>query len=173
MITLVKFHENKRPDAAENNKVITKTLGKTGVLDWDKVAEHGRVPKDEEFWFVEVVREKGAGTPRGLFLLNPLEQINILDNGKPDIVRMIPGTYKTEKVGNTVLLHPSQLYKDKLGPNWICSLSVRKKIMDKYKIAGKYTVNSVIVVFDGTTDWEREEPQNIRTESPRPAQRVQ
>lgn len=162
MITLVKFHENKRPDAAKTNKVITKTLGKTGVLDWEKVEEHGRVPKDEEFWFVEVVLEKGAGTPRGLFVLNPLEQIGTLDSGKPDIVRMIPGTYKTEKVGNTVLLHPSQLYEGRLGPNWICSLSVRKTIMEKYKLSGKYTVNSVIVVFDGTNDWNREEPQKVQ-----------
>jgi len=155
MITLVKFHENKRTDATDN-KVITKTLGKTGVLDWEKVREHGRVPQDEEFWFVEIVLEKGAGTPRGLFVLNPIKKVDTLENGRPDIIRMIPGTYSSKKIDNAVLLYPSQLSEDCLGPNWICSLSVRKKIMNKYKVDGQYTVNSVIVVFDNSDSWEKD-----------------
>ena len=76
MITLVKFHLNKSATAARNNYIITKTLGKTGVLDWDRVRKHKRLPKDEEFWFVEIVKERGAGTKNGLFVLDPVKKVS-------------------------------------------------------------------------------------------------
>jgi len=71
---------------------------------------------------------------------------------------MIPGTYTIELVDNVILLHPKILnYPDDLGPNWICSLSMKKKLMDKHRHGSDYRVNSIIVVFDRTNEWPRED----------------
>jgi hypothetical protein len=159
MITLVKFMKNRQEDAPPNNKVISKTLGKTGVLSWEHINGQDEVPQAEEFWYVEIVKEKGSGTSRGVFMLRPIQKVpEKAKDGEPDIIHMIPGTYTTERQENTILLHPKILnYPEGLGPNWICSLTMRRKIMSKYKENGQYTVNSIIVVFDGATDWPREE----------------
>lgn len=140
---------------------MTKTLGKVGVLDWERVKKHKRLPKDEEFWFVEIVKERGAGTPQGLFILDPIEKvenIKVGDEEKPEIIRMIPGTYQTKRKGNTVLLYPQfTWYPKKLGPNWICGLTIRKVIKQQYQEEeGEYPINTVIVVMDGTEDWPKE-----------------
>jgi len=160
MITLVKFHYNKAKNASRNNYLVTKTMGKVGVLDWEKVKKHKRLPKDEEFWFVEIVKERGAGTSQGLFILNPIEKVNnILVNGeeKPEIIRMIPGTYKSIRKGNTILLYPKFVWHPKkLGPNWICGLTIRRAIKKQYQEEGEYPINTVIVVMDNTEDWPKE-----------------
>jgi len=160
MITLVKFIKNKQEDAPPNNKVISKTLGKTGVLSWEHIEGDQPIPQAEEFWYVDIVKEKGAGTPKGVFMLKPIEKISNTNGNPsdPSIVHMIPGTYKTERVNNTILLHPKILNDDgKLGPNWICSLTMRRKLMNKYKSGESYQVNSIIVVFDGKMSWVKED----------------
>jgi len=160
MITLVKFHLNKAENAARNNHIITKTLGKAGVIDWERVRKHKRLPKDEEFWFVEIVKERGAGTKSGLFVLDPIEKVDsVLRDGeeRPDIIRMIPGTYTTKKVDNTVLLYPQfTWFPERLGPNWVCGLTIRRAIKKEYYENDSYLVNSIIVVMDGTEDWPKE-----------------
>lgn len=169
MITLVKFIRNKLEDAPPNNQTITKTLGKTGVLSWEHIKSPEQIPKAEEFWYVYIVKEVGAGTPRGVFLLEPLRQVELphetsKENG---IIHMIPGTYTIERVDNVILLHPKILdYPDELGPNWICSLSMKKKLMQKHREDDNYGVNSIVVVFDKTSDWPREElPEKTRREA--------
>lgn len=159
MITLVKFINNKLESAPPNNKVITKTLGKTGVLSWEHIDPRDPIPKAEEFWYVEIVKEKGAGTPKGVFLLKPLQRVEgTADAGKPDIIHMIPGTYTTERLDNTILLHPKILnHPTGFGPNWICSLTMKRKLMDKHKDGSDYKVNSIIVVFDRANTWPKEE----------------
>jgi hypothetical protein len=159
MITLVKFMKNRQEDAPPNNKVISKTLGKTGVLSWEHINGQDQVPQAEEFWYVEIMKEKGAGTSRGVFMLRPIQKVpEKVKDGEPDIIHMIPGTYTTELTENTILLHPKILsYPEELGPNWICSLTMRRKLMNKHREEGQYKVNSIIVVFNGATDWPKEE----------------
>lgn len=159
MITLVKFIKNKQDDAPPNNKVISRTLGKTGVLSWEHITSDELIPQAEEFWYVEVLKEIGAGTPKGVFILRPIQKVSQKTKGDgPDITHMIPGTYTSEVRGNTILLYPKILnYPDSLGPNWICSLVLRRKLMNKYREGNTYKVNSIIVVFDGATTWDREE----------------
>ena len=121
MITLVKFFKNQRIGDSEGktyvNSLITRTLGKTGVLDLEKL-DTNNLPKEEEFWFVEITREKRAGTSRGVFVLAPLQKVgNTIKGDKevPDIIHLIPGTYNTERVDNAILIHPDKLwYPEKL-----------------------------------------------------------
>ena len=154
---MVKFITNKKIPHSNENPIISKTIGKTGVVSWEHVQQHNRIPKAEEFWYVEVVQEKGAGTPQGPFVLNPLEKVPINQDGAPDIIHMIPGTYKIEQVANTLLLHPDELwYPERLGPNWICGLNIKKNLMSKYRQGDHFLINSIIVVFDRTNTWEHE-----------------
>jgi len=162
MITLVKFIRNKLEDAPPNNQIITKTLGKTGVLSWEHIKSPEQIPEAEEFWYVYIVKEVGAGTSRGVFLLEPLRKVELPHETSKEqgIIHMIPGTYTIEQVGNVILLHPKILdYPDDLGPNWICSLSMKKKLMDKHRQGGDYQVNSIVVVFDRTSEWPQEATQ--------------
>jgi hypothetical protein len=159
MITLVKFIVNKRETEGGNNPVITKTLGKTGVVHWSTATRKKLMPKEEEFWFVNIMKEKGAGTPHGLFVLEPLERVRLSQRtvGEPDIIHMIPGTYDLERVDNVLLLHPhTNWYPERLGPNWICGLSIRKSLFQRYRTDDTYNVNSIVVVFDRTSNWPRE-----------------
>ena len=160
MITLVKFFTNKREPEGGNNPVITRTLGKTGVVHWSLATQKKLLPKAEEFWFVRILKEKGARTPHGLFVLEPLERVRMSHKfiGEPDIVHMIPGTYDIAQVDNTLLLHPhTTWYPERYGPAWVCNLSVKKSLYQKYCKDGAYQVNSLIVVFDRATDWPKEE----------------
>jgi len=157
MITLVKFIRNPRQDASPNNQFITRTLGKTGVLSWDHIEDASGIPGAEEFWYVRIVKEVGSGTPRGVFLLEPIAKVNVEESGKNQLSHVIPGTYKTETIGNTMLLHPKILhYPDSLGPHWICSLTMKKKLMKERREDGGYKINSVIIVFDGDKNWPKE-----------------
>ncbi len=156
MITLVKFIRNPREDSSPNNMFITRTLGKTGVLSWDHIDDASSTPRAEEFWYVRIVKEVGAGTARGVFLLEPIGRVTSGGTGGNKLSHIIPGTYKTKTVGNTMLLHPKILhYPESLGPHWICSLTMKKKLMSELH-NGEYVINSVIVVFDGEHDWPKE-----------------
>lgn len=158
MITLVKFIRNPL-EAASANSIITKTLGKTGVIDRSYPPD-AKQPKEEEFWYVELARERGAGSARGLFVLRPIQKIGVAPNSTnndPDIVHLIPGGFDSVKQGNVILVYPKKLYQDKLGPNWICSIEMKKNLMAKHREGNDYKVNSVIIVYDGSSDWEKEE----------------
>ncbi len=160
MITLVKFIRNKLETAPPNNRVITKTLGKTGVLSWEHIENQEQIPKPDEFWYVRIVKEVGANTPKGVFLLAPIEKVKDPDrtDGDSGIIHMIPGTYVEKKNGNTILLYPKILYyPEKLAPHWICSLQMKRRLMEKSRDGDTFAVNSVVVVFDSAEEWVKED----------------
>jgi hypothetical protein len=161
MITLVKFMPNPQDSESPSNKLITRTLGKIGVLHGPTLQQSGLQPQSEEFWFVRVVKEKGAGTPQGLFLLEPLEKVKLSKKfiGEPDIIHIIPGTYQEEWVGNVLLIHPNvSWFPDRLGPNWIVGQSIKYELMRMHndKDQGLFKLSSIILVFDRAHDWPKE-----------------
>lgn len=160
MITLVKFIRNKLETAPPNNRVITKTLGKTGVLSWEHIESQNQIPNPDEFWYVRIVKEVGASTSKGVFLLAPIEKVRDPDRagGESGIIHMIPGTYVEKRNGNTILLYPKILYyPEKLAPHWICSLQMKRRLMEKNRDGDVFSINSVIVVFDGAEEWVKED----------------
>jgi hypothetical protein len=159
MITLVKFFQNPQAQDPNHNKLITKTLGKIGVLYSPTLQQAGLTPQHEEFWFVRILKEKGAGTPQGIFVLEPLEKVKLSQRfvGDPDIVHMIPGTYQVESQGNVLLLHPNvSWFPERLGPNWVVGQSIKQELMRRNNQNGVYLLSSIIVVFDRTNDWIKE-----------------
>ena len=149
MLTIAKFLFNKVE--SRQNKLITRTLGKVGVIDPVIYASLETRPNHDEFWFVGVLNELGRGTNRGVFVLHPIKKVpTTFHNGlaEPAIVRLIPGTFSVEQREGTLYLYPATA-NGLLGPNWILDMDVRqylsKKIIDS---TGKCTFNSIIVVLD-------------------------
>jgi len=166
MITLVKFFQNPQNQDTTHNKLITKTLGKIGVLHGPTLQQSGLSPQHEEFWFVRILKEKGAGTPQGIFVLEPLEKVKLSQRfvGDPDIVHMIPGTYEVEQQGNVLLLYPNvSWFPERLGPNWVVGQSIKQELMRHNNQGGTYRLNSIIVVFDRTHDWLKEPLRSVNT----------
>jgi len=153
MITLAKFIRNDNPRST--NLLITRTLGKFGVLHRASVAKMPQRPQANEWWYCEVVRETGAGTERGCWVLRPTRQIGmrVASDGfrENNITYLLPNMYTSTQKGNALLLHPKRE-----GPNWICPNGMRQHLMRRYRNAGVYRVNTIMVVFDEAEDWPRE-----------------
>lgn len=159
MLTLVKYIQNTNPRS--NNAIITRTLGKIGALHRESMAQMQRKPKPDEWWYSEVVRETGAGTERGLWVLKPVKQVQRIERDgfrDPDINYLVSNLYTPRRVGNVLLLYPKHK-----GPNWICSNSMRGHLIRHPRTAGSYRINSIVVVFDDAEDWPR---QYIRRNAP-------
>jgi len=154
MITLVKFIRNKQKE--DKNKFVTRTLGKVGVIHSTIYHAMEEKPKNDEFWYVEILDEVGKGLATGCFILRPIKRVSTVDRfGRkvPDIVRLIPGTYDTERRGNTIYVYPRQvLNKELTGPHWILDVSTKTHLASLHKEreadSTKYNINSMVVVFD-------------------------
>jgi hypothetical protein len=152
MITLAKFIQNDNPQST--NLLITRTFGKFGVLHRESVAKMDRKPRANEWWYCEVVRETGANTERGCWVLKPIRKVGIVERDgfrDNDITYLLPNMYEYHRVGNVLLLYPKRE-----GPNWICPNSMRQHLMRRHRTAGAYQVNTIMVVFDAAAEWPRE-----------------
>jgi len=147
MIVLAKFIRNDNPRS--RNLLITKTLGKFGVPDRDALVAMRERPQHDEWWRCDVVRETGAGTNRGLFVLRPLTRIALVERDGQrthDLTYLYPAGFSTQQVHNTILIHPNHR-----GPNWILSNEMRRQLL-----ASSRNINAVLVVMDNKKDWPRE-----------------
>jgi hypothetical protein len=149
MITLVKFITNRV--AHTDNKLITRTLGKVGVVKKEYYAVMNPRPRHDEFWFAEVLEELSPSQSKGCWILKPLRKIGTTSRRgfeEPDVIRLIPGTFDLEKRGNTLYVYPHEVDSSK-GPNWILDTELRRELSQRYKDAkGDYGINSIVVVFD-------------------------
>jgi len=166
MITLVKFIDNPDPDS--RNPMISKTLGKYGVLEtaqyqkssspYPLEEEENCLPKSSEFWKVEIIKEviihRKHGTT-GCFILKPISKVGykkVDEKQEPDIDYLIPGGYATKKFKTSLVIIPQTL-----GFNWVAGLDIRHHLRDQYMSEDGYGVNSFIVSLDGSTEWKVEE----------------
>ncbi len=111
-----------------HNHLITRTLGKLGVIDSKWVPED-EIPKDGEFWLVEIIRETSPARAQGVFVLIPIRQIETTE-----VNRLAPGMYDEENEQGTVIITPN-LREDFY---WMLPLSLRKAMTG---------VNAVIVRY--------------------------
>jgi hypothetical protein len=150
MLTLVKFIDNYTPES--RNKIITRTLGKLGVVDGGTLSRLAEKPKPREFWYCDIIKETGAGSAKGVFVLSPLRKIKVatIDGFETvDVVHLVPGMFDAVKEQNVMLIYPKTA-----GPNWIMSNVLRQHLMGRDKTT--YAINSVVVVFDKAKDWPKE-----------------
>lgn len=135
--TVVKFFSNVQSPSSGTingkpkiyNHLITRTLGKLGVIDskWNPGDED--IPKDGQFWLVEIVRETSPAKAQGVFVLLPVRQIET-----SEVQRLAPGMYDEESEQGTVIITPN-LREDFY---WMLPLSLRKAMTN---------VNAVIVRY--------------------------
>lgn len=156
MITLVKFIRNKQKNA--KNKLVTRTLGKVGVIHSAIYEAMPEKPRNDEFWYAEIIDEVGKGLSTGCFILNPLKKVPTVSKyGRniPDVIRLIPGTYDTDRLGNTIYIYPKQMPEGLDGPHWILDVGTKEYLTrlhkGKHAKTGnevKYNISSMIVIFD-------------------------
>jgi len=84
IFTVCKFIVNASYDVRNQNRIITKTLGKFGVVDTDY---QGPSPNHDEFWLCKIVKEIKAGTPKGCIVLTPIMRLE-----RNQIKSLIPNT---------------------------------------------------------------------------------
>lgn len=133
--TIVKFFTNVQSPSSGtiggrlkiHNHLITRTLGKLGVIDskWEPTPDE--IPRDGEFWLVEIIRETSPARAQGVFVLRPIRPVSTLE-----VQKLLPGMYDEESEQGTVIITPNmshELY-------WMLPLSLRKAMTD---------VNAVIV----------------------------
>lgn len=152
MLTLAKFIANDNPRST--NMLITRTLGKLGVLHRDSITRLAQKPQANEWWYCNVVQETGASTQQGCWVLAPTQKIGMVERDgfrENDITYLLPNMFRQNRRGNVLLLHPTRP-----GPHWICSNKLRQYLMQRHRVAGAYQVNTVMVSFDGATEWSRE-----------------
>ena len=149
MLTITKYLFNRVE--SRQNKLISRTLGKVGVIDPVIYQCLEIRPNHDEFWFSEVLSELGKGTNKGVFVLRPIKKVPTTFRGgvaEPAIVRLIPGTFSVEQREGTLYLYPATA-NGLLGPNWILDMDVRQYLSKKFTDStGRCAFNSVIVVLD-------------------------
>lgn len=161
MLTLVKWIRN--PNENSSNALITRTLGKIGIMPAKALLDRENLPKHDEFWYSELELETQPGS-KGCFVLRPVSPVPFVESKgrtRPDFTYLIPGACDYVKQRNALLVYPHQK-----GPHWICSSSVRKYLLNTHRTAKvekdeeeTYSVNAVIVVFDGSDEWTTLDPK--------------
>lgn len=134
--TVVKFFTNVQSPSSGtiegkpkiHNHLITRTLGKLGVID-SKWKPEDEPPKDGEFWLVEIIRETSPAQAQGVFVLKPIRKIET-----SEVQRLAPGMYDEENEQGTVIITPS-LRADFY---WMLPLSLRKAMTEANAVIVRY-----------------------------------
>jgi hypothetical protein len=127
--TIVKFYYNHLDRKADRNQLISKSLGKTLVIDHHWLDnDPAQVPKDKEFWLVDLVHETNAGEPKGCFLCHPIRQVQF-----DGLTRLMPGMFAEhwhhDGASRLLVLEP-----EIGGVDWILPARHRNRIRDAYAI---------------------------------------
>lgn len=129
-LTLAKFHvDTTRPTS--RNRLITKTLGKIGVISADY---NGVAPNDEEFWlcgFHKEVTKSAANPCSGLFILKPIRYVD-----RCQINYLTLGLYTYEDDGGIRYVIPK--YKNMY---WLMSIEERRRLIEPSRIHSIVVVN--------------------------------
>jgi hypothetical protein len=125
---IVKFFSNNKSDS--NNPIITRTLGKLGVIHTDCKTK----VNSGELWRVKIIKETSPTRSSGCFILTPLVK---LEPG--DLQKLIPGLYSEVRVQGLSIITPQHQ------GNWIVSATHKKSIMAKNR-----GVHAIIVVLSQT-----------------------
>ena len=128
--TVVKFYVNPRNNT--NNKVITRTLLKIGIVDskWMEDKPEEEQPKDGELWRVKIIREVEPGKSHGCFLLHPLKKVEELNP-------LLYGMYDEEEVEGVLLIHPHNFTEEipHQEINWMLPIKTKHEIKENNKYA--------------------------------------
>lgn len=117
--TIVKFYKNTKQDSP--NEIITRTLGKFGVID--NKQDTFENPKPEEFWVVEITKELQTGSIKGCFMLKPLEKVDI-----EQVEKILPDMCEVVEHEATIIFKPKEKWAN---GHWILPLESKKGMKGK------------------------------------------
>lgn len=126
-----------------NNNLITRSLGKIGVIN---SSYNGDQPKAEDLWLAVIVKENNPGKNIGCFILDPIKKLH-----PENTDRLIPGMYSEELIDKVLFIRPTKT-KDKDGDPiyWILSIKHRMGLEEYMKI--KNTEYYAVIVELGKKD---------------------
>lgn len=128
--TIVKFYTNHLARRSARNKLISKSLLKTVLIDETWLdGEPKVVPADGEFWLVDLVHETCAGEPRGAFLCHPIRKVEF-----DQVNRLLPGMFEERWHGADGQKSLLMLEPKVGGVNWMLPLRHRNRIKDVYAV---------------------------------------
>lgn len=113
---LVKLFENTTRRKNDQNKLITRTLGKVGVLN--KELKSDLEPQAGEFWKCRIVKETNPGQNTGCFILEPVELVQV-----DKLLKLLPGMYEEIEESGTLLISPKNP-----GHCYILPLGIKKNL---------------------------------------------
>ena len=98
-IVIVKLFANTLAHERTLNELITRTLGKIGVID--RHYRKGTIPVAGEFWKCEITKDADPGRSSGCFILEPLESI-----APESLFKLLPGMYSERVESGTLIVTP-------------------------------------------------------------------
>lgn len=126
VLALAKFHKNQDNDS--NNKIITRTLGKFGIIS---NSYSGEQPSEDEFWIVRIVNNIKPDEHKGCFIVEPLKKVDYLTQ----VGKLVNGMYEEIPSDNKNIVYVKPLEKFE---NYVWQLTLE----DRRNYQGK----SVIVI---------------------------
>lgn len=123
MTTVAKFIWNAKPGKESN--IISRTFGKVAIVDraWSQsMQDHVEMPRNDEFWLVDVCKDMCSGTNKGVLVVMPRYP---LERHEP--TRLIPGSFEEELIDGILYVYPKHP-----GPYWIASLSLKEILMARH-----------------------------------------
>lgn len=126
VLALAKFHHNQ--DLDSSNKMITRTLGKFGIISKTYTGEQ---PKEDEFWIVKIVNNIRPEEHQGCFIVEPLKKIEYVTQ----VGKLVNGMYEEVPCENNTIVYVKPLEKFE---NYVWQLTLE----DRKRYNGK----SVIVI---------------------------
>ncbi len=128
ILTVVKFHTN--ADTDSKNEVISRTLGKFGVVS---NLYKGVKPKPEEFWLARIVKNIKPDMTQGCFILEPLKKVYYKNNG---VGKLLKNMYTVANLGPVLtIITPMEEFKNSI---WQLSLEDRKAFKGRTVIVKQY-----------------------------------
>jgi len=125
VLTIAKFHTNR--DSDSRNKVVTRTLGKFGVLH--KFYE-GIQPKEDEFWICRIIDNVRPNDRQGCFVLEPVKKVDYTT----EVGKLMKGMYDEivpENNKQLIYVKPKEKFKNHV---WQLSLDDRKQFNGRHVI---------------------------------------
>jgi hypothetical protein len=125
MLSCIKFFQNSDERKRNEIPVISRTLCKITMISKEY---KGEMPKDGEWWWVQIVQEtfaknSGSSTLSGVFVVEPIRPI------ERRVLRLIPGMFTHRLEENVLIIRPSQ----NLELPWIMPKQLRDQLRKKYK----------------------------------------
>lgn len=146
MQTVVKFIKNEHDST--RNKVVARTLRKVSFIDDRYLASRNGMPRFNEHWLVEIVRENLTNRPGGggSFVVKPIQPIS-----DDDLAPLVHGSYDMRTDEDALILTPRDMSRF-----WVMSPEAKKALM-RASSTEEQAIRALVISHGGEM-WQRRRP---------------